>query len=340
VSLAVAALNTTIDVRLLELLLEAGVQQTMGSLASQLGMNRDAVTAAIERLRRAGCVLDEHPHHGVGLIEAGLGCWADYLETCGGADARRHVTVYGRTASTQDICRTLLDHPPVGTKSDTAMIVIADEQTAGRGRLGRQWIAPRGMAVTLSQTHAMLHGRAGQTVDRINFAVTVAIARAIESFLDAAYRPVRIKWPNDILVGGRKIAGILVETVDSAQAGQAAIIGVGINVALEPQHLPGNDPQLAKRVTSLVMCGVEVDRLRVAAAAIEQMHAALHLDEPEKLIEQWRQRSIMLHHHVRLKTDGKTVAGQVIDLDPCDGLIVRTTSGTLLHLPAATTTVL
>lgn len=298
-------------------------------------------------LRNAGCKLESHPAHGVRLLEAGLGVWADLLET-----VAPQAIVYGRTASTQDIARQLFEAR--GSRAD-GLVVAAHEQTHGRGRLGRTWSAPPGSAATFSrvcilnpsppggeaQRGAQDHdqpspdpspggrGIAAPTTDRVTLAASIAVARAIEPLLG---RPVHIKWPNDVWVEGRKIAGILVET-SQAKGATAAIVGIGINVAMTADQLPVDN------ATSFAVLGVGADRLLVMAQAVEQLAIALSA-EPDELLDEWRRRSLLLHHDAEFQHDNRTVRGQVVDLDPIDGLIVQTSDGTLIHLPSATTTVL
>ncbi len=151
---------------------------------------------------------------------------------------------------------------------------------------------------------------------------------------------VQIKWPNDIHVGGRKIAGILVETFNVASGVQAAVIGVGLNVGLQPEHLPDDDPGLATRVTSLSMQGASIDRLLALANVMTALDDALEQTPMETLLQRWRARSTQLHHAIRVRSHGRLVEGEVMDLDPYDGLIVRTLTGEIVHLPAAATTVI
>lgn len=324
-----------IDPALLHVLLHADGPRSVEALALERGVTQRQVLSEIEQLRRVGCAFDTHPQHGLRLAEAGLGAWTDYLRHALGDD--RLIEVYQRTASTQDTARRLITTH--GARSDGA-IVTAGEQTGGRGRFGRPWVTPAGTAVTFSRVTWPANGEqdGAATVDRITFAVSVAVASVAEQLL-AGRGAVRIKWPNDVCVDGRKLVGILVETVEAARGRRAAIIGVGFNVALRPEHLPTDDPQLLQRVTSLAMHGVEVDRLRMLAQLAQAIDAALVRRDTDELLAQWRQRSAQLNQLIRVRSDGQPIEGHVIDLDPHAGLIVRTATGEIVHLPAATTTV-
>lgn len=321
-----------IDAELLHLLLDASEPLTVEAISLRRRMPPARVISELNRLRDAGCLLEEHPQHGVRLIESGLSAWQDYLRSRLGGSGRR-IEVYRRTASTQDVCRRLL--ASYGSGADGAL-AVADEQTAGRGRLGRRWVAPPGSAVTFSRLCLLDSAGVRGAVDRLTFAACVAVSGALQELLGPGER-VRLKWPNDVVVHGRKLAGILVETTPWA-GGAAAIIGVGINVGLTADNWPAELAHLRDQITSLALCGASVDRLRVLAEAARALDEAITATPLDALLDQWRERCDMLHRHVRLRSGGRTIEGAVLDLDPQAGLIVQMASGEIVHLPAAVTT--
>ncbi|MCX5661178.1 MAG: biotin--[acetyl-CoA-carboxylase] ligase [Planctomycetota bacterium] len=341
-----------IDAELLDRLLRAAEPVAAEALARERGWPPDRVAREIERLRQAGCAVENHPQRGVRLVESSLECWADYLRWRDEGRRRpgRIIQVFRSTASTQDLARRIVEAG--GRRADGA-VVLADEQSAGRGRLGRRWVAPPASAVLLTRACVAANGQAGPargiSVDRMMFATAVGVARAIEAATAPRPLDVRIKWPNDLLVGEGKIAGVLVETFampERDRAGErepglvAAIIGVGLNVSVLPEHLPADDPALRRRVTSLAMQGRPVDRLRVADCLVESLDEALDRASTEELLAEWRRRSTIFSQRVRLGSEGRIVQGQVIDIDPYEGLIVRSDDGQIVHLNAAKTTVL
>lgn len=312
------------------------------ALSRKLNLDVATITRQFELFRAAGCELEEHPQRGVRMVESGVGAWRDYLEwIVGGNGAPRVVEVYQSTGSTQDVVRRIAQAR--GQESD-GCVAIAQEQTAGRGRRGRKWVAPIGKAVTFST--GIVEREAGSlSAERIAFASAVGIARAVEEILatSGVRHDVRIKWPNDILVSGKKLAGVLVEIFnvpDAESTFRVAAVGVGLNVSVTPEDMPMDDAALRARVTSLAMLGVFVDRLYVLAALVSQLDWALRCDDLNLLMDEWRRRSALLQQTVRLQHDGREIVGQVIDLDPLAGLVVRTADGALLHLPSATTSLL
>lgn len=311
-----------VDFDFIHALVQADGPTPVATLASQLQRRPGWVQAQIERLEREGATFNQHPQHGVRLVRTGLPTWIDYLERRHG----RRVIVYGETASTQDIARQIGTTLPEDARD---VLIVADEQTKGRGRLGRSWVAPRGKAVLLTLT---LRTAAGPAVDLLTFLTSVAVARAAERLLD---RPVAIKWPNDIFVDGRKLAGILVEAVPAPEDRLVALVGIGFNTHVQPEDVP---EAFADTITSLAMLGRESDRLKVIDTLMTELDAAGHTAEDD-LLDAWRERSVMLHHTQTLRSEGKDLTAEVTDLDPREGLIVRTADGQLRHLRAATTTV-
>jgi BirA family biotin operon repressor/biotin-[acetyl-CoA-carboxylase] ligase len=212
------------------------------------------------------------------------------------------------TDSTNDRARELAAaEAPHGT------VVTAGEQSAGRGRQGRTWTAPADAALLYS---AIL-----RPLDRrhllLPLAVPVAVAEAVEA-LEPAVR-CQIKWPNDIWVDGRKLAGILIEA--RPQDGWA-VIGVGLNLAIAPEQFPA---ELRETATSLEGVGREEAR-RSLDAALERWVAAAGDD----VLEQWRQRDALKGREVGWE-DGSGIADGV---DDSGRLVVVTPGGDRVALGA------
>jgi len=325
-----------IDCQLLMRLLEADGPVPLSKLSSDERREPAHVQAAIEQLRAAGCVIDVHPQHGVTLRQTGLSVWSDLLTH---RWPGRVVEVYRQTASTQDVVRRII---AARGRAAQGAIAIADEQTGGRGRLGRRWHAPAGTALLFSMASLVPRDAdPNQSTHRINhltLITAVGAARGIESACRHAVR-VAIKWPNDLLLNGRKLAGILVEShaaMIDRQPYHAAITGIGMNVGLREEQIPSELHDVRDHVASLAMAGVHVDRLRVLVHVLAALEEALH-EPDDRLLDEWRQRCVTRGEIVTLRNDGRTIRGEVIDLDPHEGLILRTESGTIVHLPAATT---
>jgi len=160
-----------VHARLLALLLERPGPWSIEALAGACDTSTEAVQHHLDELQRAGCSMEREPASTVALYEAGLSVWLDYLQHRFGP--RRPMHVYRRTASTQDVCRriALNQRSPV-----SGTIVVANEQTAGRGRLGRSWQAPGGKALTFSVTHLPQEADPTAAIERLTLATSVALS--------------------------------------------------------------------------------------------------------------------------------------------------------------------
>jgi BirA family biotin operon repressor/biotin-[acetyl-CoA-carboxylase] ligase len=304
-------------------------------LLDQLLTETDPISvpsSQVESLRKLGCDIDEIAPGQFRLQRTSLNVWSDYLAwRCPLADRSRIIEVYRATASTQDGVRRLIE--ATGDDADGALI-IADEHTSGRGRLGRSWQAPAGTAILVSRAVVSRDANAIKP-DHLAVASAVAVATALSQVVLPRKLDIRIKWPNDIVVEGRKLAGILIETLPSRGA---AIIGIGVNVSLQEDQLPA---ELKDRATSLTMLECEIDRLAVLSHLVRALDGALRAEtDPGWLVRQWRAFNVFsADRAVTFRHNGKTVRGCVMDLDATQGLIVRTESGQIIELPAASTSV-
>lgn len=257
-----------------------------------------------------------HPQRGVKLISAGIGCWADYIEARHKGHIGRKLTVYRQTASTQDRARQQLGKRP---SSQHGHVIVADQQTAGRGRLGRKWQSTPGSALLLTAIVP-----AACPPDRLMLASCCALSLAIEKLTDL--RP-QIRWPNDLLIHGAKLAGILVETI-----GRTALIGIGVNITDHPSNLAihGGATDLSEHATP-------PDRLLLLDELLADLNHSLHHADDSELIKAWRSRSCLLRQRVTVNSDGRRLTGRVIDIDPAQGLLLEVERGPVTTLPALTT---
>ena len=220
--------------------------------------------------------------------------------------------------STQSVAFTLAER---GAADRT--VVVADQQLAGRGRRGRVWQAPPGSSLLVS---ILVRPRMPQSL-LATLSPTTAVATA-EALRRVAPVAARVKWPNDVLVGGRKIAGILLESRPLATPGTALIIGIGIN--LGQGEFP---PELAGRATSVALeTGRAVDRETMLAALLDEFDAWRARLEGEgfgPVRERWRGLSDTIGRHVAV--DG--ISGTVVDLD-IDGALVIDVGGTIRRVIA------
>jgi BirA family biotin operon repressor/biotin-[acetyl-CoA-carboxylase] ligase len=223
----------------------------------------------------------------------------------------RRINYLTTTTSTMDVAR---EEAVAGAPHGA--VVIAEEQTAGRGRFGRRWVSPAGKNLYLT---LVLRPDAGR-LRRLSMVVPLAVCRAVEAV--TPLRPV-IKWPNDVLVGGRKLAGVLIEGESSGAELLYALAGIGLNV-----NDPIDDPEIAGIATSLSReSGDETSRETVLAALLNELEDAYNA-APDDIYSGWRSRIATLGQSVRLTFRDETYEGTAEDVDDEGSLILRLADGT------------
>ncbi len=294
------------------------------ALRQSLGIDVAAINHQFQLLHAAGCVIETHPQHGVRLVEAGLACWADYIERRHAGSVGQRALVYRQTGSTQVLARQLIDGAADPSKLH-GTIVVADQQSAGRGRLGRNWCSKPGESLLLTA----LVDRRNYSADHLMLASCHAVASAVEQVTGS---DVQVRWPNDILLNDRKLAGILLEVV-----GETALVGIGLNVKGDVQVIT---QQANMPATSLTSHGCMVDRLTVLDHVCNCLAKALYHTSSTDLANAWRRRSILLQQRLTVSSDGKRLTGRVLDVDPEHGLLLQVEHGPVATLPAATTSLI
>jgi BirA family transcriptional regulator, biotin operon repressor / biotin---[acetyl-CoA-carboxylase] ligase len=228
----------------------------------------------------------------------------------------RHLVARAAVESTNDVAWDVL-----AQGAPDGAVVVADAQTRGRGRSGRAWVAVPGRSLALSV--ALHQGCERRQLGLLPLATGLALADALESLGARA----ALKWPNDLLLDGRKVAGILCESRLVARGGEAAVIGVGVNVTMRAEDFP---EALRERATSLALAGVATTREAVAAAllnALEPAWTALQEGDREGLLARWKARADFWGRPVEVHTPSGIVRGVARDLDPDGALVLRLESG-------------
>jgi len=238
----------------------------------------------------------------------------------------RKVVVFAETASTNDLAVRYATDP-----ANDGLAVFAEYQTAGRGRAGAAWHSHPGKSLLCSVL--LLAGPC--PAELLSLAAAVAVVEAIN---DDLHIRARIKWPNDILVNGRKAAGILLETRRAAR--QAAhIIGIGINCLQSTEDFL---PELRASATSLVIeAAAACDRTAVARRLLTSLDRWIETAaaSPALVAEAWRQYATQLHQRLTVIYDGRRFSGHCIDVDPEKGLVLRLDSGGIRMFDAAHTSI-
>jgi BirA family biotin operon repressor/biotin-[acetyl-CoA-carboxylase] ligase len=216
---------------------------------------------------------------------------------------------------------------------DGAM-AVADFQAAGRGRQGRRWLAPRGSSILLSVL--LIEPEGSPLIAHATMLAAVALTEAVET--ETNCRP-GLRWPNDLVVAGNKLGGVLAESTPLAprlgRVERALVIGIGLNCFQQPGHFGA---ALAKTATSLeIECAEPVDRPTVARRMVERLEALLVCD-PAWLREAWIARSDDLGARVTLVESSHRYTGTVLEIADNADLLVQLDSGGRRWFESTTTT--
>jgi BirA family biotin operon repressor/biotin-[acetyl-CoA-carboxylase] ligase len=206
-------------------------------------------------------------------------------------------------------------------------VALAESQTRGRGRQGRKWLAAAGKSLAFS---VLLRPRLDpHRIPGITLAAAVAVARALElSGFKAG-----IKWPNDVLLKGCKVCGILTEMGPSKDNRASVVLGVGLNVNQTARDFP---PQLRSLASSLALVGGRrLDRVVVLQRLLKELETTYGwvLDHRfDRVRKEWRKRSVTLKRRVRVVQGRRSFIGEAYDIDPMGALLVRTEKGTTVKV--------
>jgi BirA family biotin operon repressor/biotin-[acetyl-CoA-carboxylase] ligase len=280
-----------------------------------LGSNLETVRRELGELEQFGFELERHPYLGIAYRGPARRLCPDQIEW--GLAARRigrRIAVWNRVTSTNDLAARA-----ASSSANDGLVILAEEQSDGRGRRGRSWSAPAESSVLLS----VLLFPPPEVDDPIWLTAlgAVAAAEVIEQFAD---RPASIKWPNDVRVGAKKIAGILVER------GTGAVVGIGVNVNVAIENFPQELRDSATSVRALI--GRVVDRSEFAKSLIQRLDAfyeSMLADGPHMLEEGWRSRLEALWKPVYIETASGTLQGRLVDADLRKGLTLADDNGAL-----------
>lgn len=314
-------MNRTEDV--LTILQNTPGQYVSGEYLSRcLGITRSAVWKRIAALKKEGYHIEASTNKGYRLTldTSAYGKYAiqNALRT---RTFGRELKYFDQTDSTNTALKQLAsESAPEGTA------VVADCQTAGRGRLGRSWTSAPGKGIWMS---VLLRPRLHPSVvQSLTLATSVAVCRALEAM---KIPEMGIKWPNDILVGGKKVCGILTEL--SAEADRVAwvILGIGLNVNQLAEDFPQEILSTATSLRISGKTGAVIDRSRVAAEilnCLEEVYEMFILKGSSWIVEEWKRWNLTLGKMVRLSSRNGEFTALAYDIMPDGKLIVKKEDGT------------
>ncbi len=286
-------------------------------LAGRLGVSRAALWKHMEGLRAAGYVIDGSPKVGYRLMSEPDLILASALSSLLPGEFKEKVVRVDEADSTNTLAKELASSGRLGPVG----LVVAESQTGGRGRFGRRWHSPHGGIWFSLVIRPRLSVREAGVVPLLASVVTA------EAVAEATGLDVRIKWPNDLLIEGKKVAGILTELAAELGEIDYLVVGVGLNANVSFDEL--GDSDLAA-TTLMDETGRAVDRPRLIAKIVNRFLSDLAglPKDVDKMLRRWRARSATLGRTVTVTAAGEAFTGEAIDLDSEGGLIVVDKAGT------------
>ncbi len=312
----------TTDAKILSALRENPDGVSGAQLAEQLEISRAAIWSRIEQLRQVGYEIEAGPHFGYRLVSSPDALHADDLLARLGKTKiiGRDIRVFKETTSTNDVIEKLARD---GVKE--GVVVFAESQTKGRGRLGRKWISPAHKGLWFS---ILLRPNLNpQETTQLTVASATALRRAIIS--ETNLRP-EIKWPNDILVGGKKVAGILTELSAELDRVKHITLGIGVDVNVDASELP---PEVRKIATSLkIESGEKILRAELATKILRELdkdYAKICAGKFSEVADEWEGGCATIGKNVTVQMGDRKICGRAESLDDDGALLVRTEHGHL-----------
>ncbi len=296
------------------------------ALGKKLGVSRAAIWKCVHELRRQGYVIDSSPRKGYSLVSC-----PDLLlpeEISRGLAAQtfgKRIIYRNECASTQDMAAELArGGEPEG------LVVVAETQTQGRGRKGRSWISTPGAGVCLSII--LKPGLKPSQIVQIPLVAGVAAARAISA--ETGLKP-DIKWPNDILIGGKKVAGILTEMSCEVDRINHVILGIGINVNTRESDFP--EPVRAVATSLCAECGRNVSRVILVQRFLTELEAVYRrylAGGFESIRQEWKSLSNTIGSQVEVTDGCERLTGEALDIDADGFLLLKTDAGSTERIVA------
>jgi len=291
-------------------------------ISQHLGISRQGLWKHIQELKEMGYDFAAVPHLGYRLEscpDALLDLEIRYqLNT---KFIGRQIHYFEYLSSTNDLAMQLgMQNAPSGT------LVVAESQTKGRGRLGRSWFSPKYKGIYFSLLLKPDILPEGSPV--LTIMLAVSIAEAVKNI--SGLNP-QIKWPNDLFLGNKKVAGILTEMNAEADKINFIVMGVGLNVNNDKKSLISGATSLKEHAREKLN---RVLLLQEMLRRIEQNYSLWELKGPAVILDKWRQYSLTLGKRVKVYCHNKHIEGSAVDIDKDGGLLIRKDSGILAKVMA------
>ena len=291
-------------------------------ISEKLKISRAAVWKHIEQLRKEGYEIVGEPHVGYRLTGTPDKLIPEEIShKLGTKIIGKKIYSYETTDSTMDVAHRLAQS---GSREGT--VIFSEGQSKGRGRMGREWLSPKGKGIYLSLI--LRPDVSPADAPKITLMSAVAVANTIRK---ATHLGALIKWPNDILINNRKVCGILTEMSAEINTVKYIVLGIGINVNTAKADLPKEATSLKAEVGESV---ARVELTQELLRELEHQYSIFKEKGFKTIIEKWRGLSHTLGEEVKIVCQNKKIEGMAVDLDMSGALVVRLDSGFTEHIMA------
>lgn len=304
-----------IDEKILDILRKNSIDFISGEeLSDTLKISRQALWKHIEKLREEGYGITASPHLGYKLESIPDKLYSqEILWRLDTKKIGKKIISYHSTDSTNDLAYKLGE-----SNASEGTVIIAERQLKGKGRLERTWLSPTGgiyFSIILRPDIAPSES------SKITIMAAVAVRKAIEK--ETGLKP-QIKWPNDILINGLKVCGILTEMKAEQDKVSFIILGIGINANTDFSKLPKTATTLKKEL------GSDISRIDLTKKILKELdfyYALFIKNHFEEIREEWKHSAYMLGKRVKISCHNKEVEGYAQDIDSDGALIIRKDHG-------------
>ncbi|GHU81744.1 bifunctional ligase/repressor BirA [Clostridia bacterium] len=315
--------------QILDIIKNAGEYVSGEELSRILGITRSAIWKNIGLLRDEGYVIDSVTNKGYRLQST-----ADALNESEIEKVLNTHTIGQKIIYFSSIDSTNAEVKRIAVKgAEHGTVVIAGEQTLGKGRFGREWSSPKGTGIWLSVL--LRTDMSPANISGITLAAGLGICKAIRSLTGCN---AQIKWPNDIIIGNKKICGILTEMTAEADRINYAVLGVGINV--NTAEFP---VEIEHKATSLMLAtGRKVPRLNLLSEILQQLEIELDeylLNPQNDLISQYRRLCATIGREVAVSRNNTNLQGKAVNIDNNGELVVKLADGKQISVSSGEVTV-
>jgi BirA family biotin operon repressor/biotin-[acetyl-CoA-carboxylase] ligase len=294
-------------------------------------ISRAAVWKAVTSLRAAGYVIESVPNRGYRLISSGDAIDPDNVMERASSMivGRGGIIILDEVDSTNRYAKVLAEK-----NASEGTIVIAKKQIAGRGRLGREWHSSDTGSLCMSVI--LKPECAPADVAGISLLATYAVYETVKRYVGDRSE---LKWPNDVLVGGKKIAGILVELEATIDEVRFAVVGIGINVNNRTDSFPTKINETATSLAVETKSTIDMNEFLAAlVSSLDVRYAEFKTDGMPAVIARWRESYRMKGNQVTVTRRNETFTGKVIDIDDSGALCIEDCGGKKIRVFSGDTT--